>query len=257
MKNVLLLLLSGNSAVGWLVRRERMTVPHDLNTDFALFERHFENLVGEIAVHVEFVERFREKFSLEREVHADRTVETDKPGVERYIRIFALFPGVSRGPRKCSLFFVTRTQSSSSKTRFSSQSFQPDLPIHTTCEAWWWPRWRAIKASSELRHSSMRSFVTAQRTGACGEGNDIGSLRRDDALLWSAALRIRFCKERGEFHLFPIEAGIGRENPLHRNAGGHRRSHIVHRDPCSLDDGSSAQNLVIDGDLGAGGVQTQ
>lgn len=54
----------------------RMAVPDDLNVGLAVFERRFDNLVGEIAVHVEFVERFGEEFSLEREVHADRAVET-------------------------------------------------------------------------------------------------------------------------------------------------------------------------------------
>lgn len=132
-----------------------------------VFERHFENLVGEIAVHVEFVERFGEEFSLEREVHAHRTVETNQPGVETYVCILAF--GAGRLPWPAKILLVTSTQSSSSKTRFSSQSFQPDLPIHTTCDASWWPRLRAMRASSELRHSSMRSFITAQRTGACGE----------------------------------------------------------------------------------------
>jgi hypothetical protein len=77
---------------------------------------------------------------LEREVHADRTIEANIPAWSDTCAYWPLVPGASRGPRKSSLFLVTRTQSSSSKTRLSSQSFQPDLPIHTTCEASWWPR---------------------------------------------------------------------------------------------------------------------
>ena len=74
-----------------------MAVSHDLNAGFAVFERHFKNLVGEIAVHVEFVERFGEELSLEREFHADWAIETDKPCVERYVRILAFGPW--RAPR--------------------------------------------------------------------------------------------------------------------------------------------------------------
>lgn len=65
-----------------------------------VFERHFENLVGEIAVHVEFVERFGEEFSLEREVHAHRTVETNQPGVETYVCILAFGAGRLPWPAK-------------------------------------------------------------------------------------------------------------------------------------------------------------
>jgi hypothetical protein len=59
-----------------------MTVAYDLNPDFALFQSYLENLIGEIAIHIEFVKRFGEEFSLEREVHADRTIEANNPGVE-------------------------------------------------------------------------------------------------------------------------------------------------------------------------------
>jgi len=56
-----------------------MAVPHDLNTDPAIFERHFKNLVGEIAIHIEFVKRVGEEFSLKREVHAHRPLGQMSP----------------------------------------------------------------------------------------------------------------------------------------------------------------------------------
>jgi len=85
-----------------------MTVAYDLNPDFALFERHFENLVGEIAIHIEFVKRFGEEFSLEREVHADRTIEANKPGVERYVCILAFGPWCL--PRPAKIFAISGDQ---------------------------------------------------------------------------------------------------------------------------------------------------
>ncbi|MGO8816326.1 MAG: hypothetical protein ACLQVG_16940 [Terriglobia bacterium] len=105
-----------------------MAVPHDLDAGLAVFERHFKNLVREIAIPIEFVERLGEEFS--------------KSGVL----------SLRNGPE-----------------------------------------------------------LAARR-------DDLSSRRRGYALPWSAALWIRFDKERGEFHLFPVEAGIRRENPTRPNA---------------------------------------
>jgi hypothetical protein len=67
-----------------VVWRTRMAVPHDLNTDLAIFERHFKNLAGEIAIHIEFAKRLGEEFSLKREVHAHRPLGQMSPtGVSR------------------------------------------------------------------------------------------------------------------------------------------------------------------------------
>ena len=96
------------SAVGGCVSRAWMTVAYDLNPDFALFERHFENLVGEIAINIEFVKRFGEEFSLEREVHADRTIEANNPGVERYMCILAFGPWCL--PRPAKIFAILGDQ---------------------------------------------------------------------------------------------------------------------------------------------------
>ena len=85
-----------------------MTVPHDLNPDFVVFECYFENLISEIAVHVKLVERFGEQFSLERKVHADRAIETDKPSVERYVAILAF--GSRCVPRSTKILAILRYQ---------------------------------------------------------------------------------------------------------------------------------------------------
>lgn len=85
-----------------------MAVSHDLNAGFALLERYFENLVGEIAIPVEFVERFGEQFSLKCKVHAHRTIEEDKPGAERYIRILAF--AARRLARSTKIFAIHRYQ---------------------------------------------------------------------------------------------------------------------------------------------------
>lgn len=56
-----------------------MAVPYDLSTDLAIFERHFKNLAGEIAIHIEFAKRLGEEFSLKREVNAHRPFGADEP----------------------------------------------------------------------------------------------------------------------------------------------------------------------------------
>lgn len=70
-----------------------MTIPNDLDAGRAVFEGHFENLVGEVALHIEFVERFGEELFLEREVHAHRAVEANDAGVERNARILTFGAG--------------------------------------------------------------------------------------------------------------------------------------------------------------------
>jgi len=85
-----------------------MTVANNLNADFALFERYFKNLVGEIAVLIKFVEGFGEQLSLERQVHADRAIKTDKPGMERYVGILTFAP--RRAPRSTKISTVLRYQ---------------------------------------------------------------------------------------------------------------------------------------------------
>jgi hypothetical protein len=70
-----------------------MAVLHNLNANLAVFERYFENLVGEVPIDIEFVKRLEKEFSLKREVHAHRTIETNKSGMERYFRILTFGPG--------------------------------------------------------------------------------------------------------------------------------------------------------------------
>ena len=58
------------------------SVPVDLNAGLAVFERHLQYLIGQVLVVVQFIQRLGEEFSLEREVHAGRRIETDQPRME-------------------------------------------------------------------------------------------------------------------------------------------------------------------------------
>ena len=60
----------------------RTPVPLDLNASLAVFERHLQNLIGQVPVGVEFIQHFGEQFSLEREVHAGGRIKTDQPRME-------------------------------------------------------------------------------------------------------------------------------------------------------------------------------
>jgi len=110
----------------------RIRVPLDLDASLAVFKRHLQNLIGQVRVRIQLIQHLGEELSLERKVIPAAALRQIRPAWIDTLEYCPFEPGISRSPRKSSLFLVTSTQSSASRSRFNSQSFQPDLPIHTT-----------------------------------------------------------------------------------------------------------------------------
>jgi hypothetical protein len=80
---------TGLVAPGREAHFRRIPVPFDLDASLAVFERHLQNLIGQVPVGVKFVQHLTEEFSLERKVHALWRIKADQPSMERHIGILA------------------------------------------------------------------------------------------------------------------------------------------------------------------------
>jgi hypothetical protein len=117
--------------------------------------------------------------------------------------------------------------------RFSSQSFQPTLPSHVTCELSAKPRSRGSNARSGLRHSSIRNLRT---TSSCNSGFERAAFHAQDvrssgvfSTLRPAPLGYRLCVDGSELHLRLSQAWIRLQDAFHGSTRVELRSDRMHR----------------------------
>src|SRR5580692_12261953 len=117
--------------------------------------------------------------------------------------------------------------------RFNSQSFQPALPNHVTCELSAKPRSRARAARSGLRHSSIRNLGTTSPCNPRFQGATFYAhdLRANGVLptLWPAPLGHRLGIDRSELHLGLRQAWIGLQNAIDWSTCVELRSNRMYR----------------------------
>jgi hypothetical protein len=68
--------------IDWTGSLRRIPVPFDVDASLAVFERHLQNLIGQVCVGVQFVQHLGEELSLEGEVHTSRRIQADQPRME-------------------------------------------------------------------------------------------------------------------------------------------------------------------------------
>src|SRR5580692_11531067 len=119
--------------------------------------------------------------------------------------------------------------------RFNSQSFQPALPNHVTCELSAKPRSRASAARSGLRHSSIRNLGTTSPCNPRFEGATLHAqnLRSSGVFptLWPAPLGHRLGVDGSELHLRLGQAWIRLQDTFHRSTRVELRSNRMYRHP--------------------------
>ena len=86
-----------------------------------LFDAYLEQLVGKIAVLRKLVRNQREKLPLEAEIQTDGASMHTRPACRRTSEYCPADPGLSAGPRKSMLLFVTKVRSPSRMIRLGCQ----------------------------------------------------------------------------------------------------------------------------------------
>jgi hypothetical protein len=163
----------GGLRIDWTGSLRRIPVPLDLDASLAVFERHLQNFdwSGLRRCPVRPAPRRRALFGGQDPYQPAHSGRSARHGAAHWNTgpSNPAFHEV-RGSRHC---FWSPAPSpwpavAASVPSPSSPTCR-SIPRETFRDVSWWPRSRAIRASSELRHSSMRSLVTAALTAACDE----------------------------------------------------------------------------------------
>src|SRR4051794_17245804 len=64
-------------------------VTNDLNGRVGIRPSDFKNLIRQVSIQIEFIERFGKEFKLQSKVHPDWTVEADQPGMQGYVCVLS------------------------------------------------------------------------------------------------------------------------------------------------------------------------